>query len=261
MRISFFEEFPVPKNLEKIKLLQKPTKIYLAAPSVRKFLEIKEIVKKQREGEKVKEIIYWPTLERKEGYWISPFSERKALQRIFQELNKSQKTQGKKIPVMLDLELPTTRNPFLYFTQSLFFFANKKLILSFIQNYAGEVYLAEYYPEEKKSEKILEILGLHFSPMKANKQIKIIKMLYHSSHHFSKHSMHAKMQRGMQEYGDDFLAGLGVLASGLGSEPLISPQQLYEDLACAQQTRVQEVILFRLGGLHRKYVKVLEKFV
>ena len=145
--------------------------------------------------------------------------------------------------------------------RSPFFFANKKLISSLIQNYTGEVYLAEYYPEEKKSEKILEILGLHFSPVKINKKIKIIKMMYHSSHHFSKHSMHTKMQRGVEEYKENFLAGLGIIASGLGSEPLISPKQLSEDLACAQQAGVQEVILFRLGGLQKKYVKVLEKFV
>ncbi len=248
MQISFFEEFPTSKNLEKLKFIGWPTKLYLAANNVKEFEKLKHQYKKYT---LVKEWIYWPVLEKKEGYWISPFSHRKALQRIFQEL------QGKIIPLMLDLEFPTTQNPFLYFTQALFFFANKKLIASFIENYPGQLYLAEYYPEGKKQERLLEKLGLHFS----SKKVKIIKMMYHSSHHFSRNFMRKKTQQGLQEHGKNFLLGLGILAPGMGSEPLISPQQLEEDLTLAEEVGVREVILFRLGGLQRKYLKVLEKMV
>ena len=146
MIISFFEEFPTGRNLSTLKFISWPTKLYIAAESVPKF---KKIVSKIK-SKKVQEYIYWPIHKRKEGYWISPFSERKALLRIFKEL------EGKNIPVMLDLELPTTQNLLLYITPSLHFWSNKRLIQTFIRNYQGNIYLAEYYPEGKRSEMMLK---------------------------------------------------------------------------------------------------------
>src|SRR3989344_5728570 len=107
MDISFFEEFPTSQNLDKLRVVSWPVKLYVAAKSVQEFKEITSKIKRST----VKEYIYWPILENEEGYWISPFSEQNALLRIFSELK------GKDIPVMLDLELPTTKNIFLYVTE------------------------------------------------------------------------------------------------------------------------------------------------
>ncbi|MEK6845663.1 MAG: hypothetical protein AABY26_02800, partial [Nanoarchaeota archaeon] len=170
MQISFFEEFPILSNFSKLKLVTWPTKLYVGAKSVAEFNRIKSTIKSKQ----VKEIIYWPLLEKKEGYWISPFSRRKALLRILGEL------QFQKIPVMLDLELPTIQNPWLYITQKINFFRNKRLIRKFIENYAEDVYLAEYYPEGKWKESLMRFMGLHYSLPK----VKVIKMVYHSLHHF-----------------------------------------------------------------------------
>ncbi len=247
MIISFFEEFPNGRNLQKASLLSSPAKLYLAAGSVREFKRITSKIKNKR----IQEFIYWPLLARKEGYWISPFSERKALLRIFKELEKEH------IPVMLDLELPTTQNPWLYFTQSGNFWANKRLIQRFIHNYQGEIYLAEYYPEGKRSERLLTLLGLHY----ASPKVKVIKMLYRSMHHFSDDFLHKELQRGRKEYGTRFIPSFGVIAPGImGNEPVLSPAQLEKDLQIAKEEGMKEVIVFRLGGLDKKYVKVVEKF-
>ena len=140
-KISFFEEFPDQDILDEIKLINFNTTIYVAAHNLSEFQRYeKEFKQKNRH---IKKVVYWPILEKKEGYWISPFSNRKALERIFSEL------EGKKVPVMLDLELPTTRNPLLYITQLGNFRRNKKLISDFIQNYSGEIYTAEYFPRWK----------------------------------------------------------------------------------------------------------------
>lgn len=111
MIISFFEEFPTRKNLEKLNRVGWDTKIYVAARDLREFDKIKKSIRNKR----VKDVIYWPVLEKSEGYWISPFAQRSALKRIFNELK------GTKTAVMLDLELPTTKNPKLYLTQFLNF--------------------------------------------------------------------------------------------------------------------------------------------
>ncbi len=247
MIISFFEEFPEPQHIRKVSLLSSPAKLYLAADSVQKFKRITSRIKNKR----IKQFIYWPLLQRKEGYWISPFSERKALLRIFKELERET------IPVMLDLELPTTRNPILYLTQSVYFWSNKRLIQRFIRNYQGEIYLAEYYPEGKRSERVLQSLGLHYP----NKKVKIIKMFYRSMHHFSDDFLRKELQRGRKEYDSHFIPSFGVIAPGvMGNEPVLSPEQLERDLQIAKKTGIKEVILFRLGGLDKKYAKTIRKF-
>src|SRR3989338_2361037 len=158
MIISFFEEFQTKKNLAKLSFINFPTKLYLAARSMKEFNVIKSSIKHKY----VQEIIYWPILEKKEGYWISPFSNRQALKRIFHEV--------KDVPIMLDLELPTTQNPWLYLTQFYDFFSNKRLIQKFINGYNNDVYLAEYYPCGKIKERILQWLGLHYQTSKGHKR-------------------------------------------------------------------------------------------
>src|SRR3989338_4984631 len=98
MLISFFEEFPIPENLAKLDLVTWKTKLYLAASGLTTFKLLQQQIDPKKN---ILETIYWPVLKKKEGYWISPFSQRKALQNIFDELKKEV------VPVMLDLELPT----------------------------------------------------------------------------------------------------------------------------------------------------------
>ena len=247
MVLSFFEEFPTKSSLDRINLIPWPTKLYLAAQNIPKFNSIRSGIKNKN----VKECIYWPILSRTEGYWISPFSEQRALARIFGELD------GKKIPIMLDLELPTRQNPWLYCTQRIHFWDNKRLIADFIRNYAGEVYLAEYYPEGKWKEKVLGCLGLHY----VSPKVKVIKMMYHSLHHFNESFVREELKRGKQEFGNNFMVALGTIAPGIhGNEPVLSAAQLEQDLRLCKESGIKEVIIFRLGGLNKNYLKVLQSY-
>ncbi len=257
MLISFFEEFPTTENMRKLKYLSFPTKIYLAAHSLSEFEQIKQSYQKKH-YKNIIEWIYWPILDKKEGYWLSPFSNRKALQRIFQEVQHHTNPPSRSsTPLMLDLELPTRHNPLLYLTQSWYFLLNKHLITNFIKNYKGKIYLAEYYPENAIQEHILQILGLHYPSPNAS----IIKMIYHSLHPFTKKFVRTQLQRGKTAWGPRFLIGLGTIAKGInGTEKILSLAQLQNDLNLAKQEGISEVIIFRLGGLNKKYVKVLEKF-
>lgn len=252
MIISFFEEFPTSANLEKLKLISFPSKLYLASPSLKEFLELKKkINQRYNQKNKIKEFIYWPVLTRKEGYWISPFSSRTALNRILIELK------DQTLAVMLDLELPTTQNPILYLTQFFNFHQNKKLIKDFILDYRGTIYLAEYYPEGKNKERILQYLGLHYS----NPKLKIIKMIYHSLHRFiNQEFLEKEFKRGVKEYGKNYLIALGTIAPGIhGTELKISLEQLEQDLKTAQKCRIKEAVLYRLSGLNQKYLQAIRK--
>jgi hypothetical protein len=243
MKVSFFEEYPTKENLGRLKHLRWPSKLYVAAKNLKEFENIRTKVPT------TVQLVYWPVLNKNEGYWISPFSKRSALIRIFKEL------EGKKVPVMLDLELPTRHNPLLYVSQLPNFSRNKNLIQGFITNYKGEVYTAEYYPSGRK-ERLLQFFGFHY------KGSKVIKMLYHSLHEFDKSFVQNQMKNGVQEFGDDYLVGLGTIATGVqGDEPVLSGEQLKQDLILARNAGVQEAIIFRLGGLTEKYTKVIEKLL
>lgn len=244
MIISFFEEFPTRANLSKLKLVKWPTKLYIAAKSLKEFNKIKSSIKNRH----VKEVVYWPILSKKEGYWISPFSEMKALLRVLGEVD---------VPVMIDAELPTTRNPVLYFTQLFNFLSNRKLIRKFVSSH-HDVYIAEYYPTGKFKESVMSFLGLHFDLNRFNS--KVIKMVYHSMHSFDREFIVQKLKEGRSEFGSRFIVGYGVIAQGVADESMLSVEQLEEDLRIAKAAGLKEVILFRLGGLNKKYCSVLEKF-
>lgn len=247
MSISFFEEFPTKKNLAKLNLITFPIKLYLAAPSKAEFLKLKSRLKSSQ----IQEVIYWPLLKKSEGYWISPFSNRSALSRIFEELN------GSNLPVMLDLELPTNQNPLLYLTQLLNFFRNKRLITTFIKEYFGPVYCAEYYPQKPSEQFWLTALGLNYQI----KKIKVIKMLYHSLHNFSDDFLNEELSRGRRDLGDNFLVAYGTITTGIsGREPLLSLPRLKKDLELAKKAGIKEVIIFRLGGLTLSTARLLKQF-
>ncbi|MBI4152053.1 hypothetical protein HY496_03710 [Candidatus Woesearchaeota archaeon] len=248
MRISFFEEFPTPENIGKLDLVKWKTKLYVASPGFAAFQRLQEQL---RSRGNILETIYWPVLKKKEGYWISPFSQRKALHRIFHELEKQV------VPVMLDLELPTTRHPSLFCTEFLHFSANKKMISEFINLYYGEIYLAEYHPLDTTRKKKLEWVGLHYPHPK----VKVVKMFYHSLHPFTDHFLREQWESGRLELGQKYIPALGTIAPGIhGTEPLLSLEQLKQDLIIAREQKIKEIIIFRLGGLTKEYARLLARF-
>jgi len=247
MQISFFEEFPTVENLNKLKLVRFPIKLYVAAHSYNEFLKLKKKIRDYKTG-KIREIIYWAVFSKQEGYWISPFTKREALLRVFGELGRNDDS------VMLDLELPTTKNLSLYVTQLFNFFRNKKLIRDFIGNYKGEIYTAEYFPTGWLKLKLMKFLGLHFEG------VKVIKMLYHSMLKLGDRFFRMELRKGQELFGSNYLAGFGTIAKGImGWEPILDPGQLEKDLQTAKEVGVKEIVIFRLGGLNKEYVQLLQK--
>jgi hypothetical protein len=244
MQISFFEEFPTKKDLGMIKFVNFPTKLYIGARNLKEFDKVKV------KSKFVKENIYWPILSQKEGYWFSPFSQRKALKRTFKELSKSN------VAIMWDAELPTKQNPFLYITQLPFFFSNRKLIRNFISK-RKDIYTAEYFPSSNFSERLFSFLGLNFR----SKNHKPIRMIYSSMHDFGETLIRSEIQSAKRLYGKRLCVALGTLTHCiLGTEPSISLEKLERDLQICKEEGVKEVILFRLGGMNKEYQKLLKRY-
>jgi hypothetical protein len=257
MKISFYEEFPTRENLEKLRLIDFPTQLYVAAHSLREFYSIRDKIKK---NQFVEDVGYWLVLSKEEGYWLSPFCRREALARTINEL----KGNKKELTVMWDAELPFMR-PHLFITQLPGFFAKRRLIRDFIKNsqkYKIKIVTSEYAAPRHIGETFLRILGVKFG-IKEYKHKKII-MFYSSMFKTKtlKRFITLYVRREKKRYGERVSVALGTIDIGiLGDEPILSPQQLDRDLALMKKIGIEEVVIFRLGGLNEEYIKVIKKYL
>ena len=157
MIINFFEEFPTKENLAKLQLVDWPCTVYVAAKSLSQFEKIKSSISKKN----IK-LGYWPILEKKEGYWLSPFSSSKAVKRVVNEINNYKKP----IKIMWDAELPF-RHPWLFLRIDNFI-RNKPRIKSFFKSNGKNILTSEYPIKNKLAELIFKALGVYFSTKKYN---------------------------------------------------------------------------------------------
>lgn len=247
MRISFFEEYPNSDTLSKLDLVRFPTKLYLAEYSLEGCKQYKNDLQKKHRN--VKEVIWWPILNIHEGYWLSPWTKRRALLRTFHSLL------NERIPILWDAEFPKNRK--LIFTQFFKHFKNRKLIRAFFRKYGGEIFTAEYFLAGKFMKSILKYSCLLFDTNKY-RNVTTIKMMYTSMHPWLTENF---IRKEIKSYKNKFFIGLGVIAKGMkGNEPIISPKQLERDLTICRDLDVKEVVIYRLGGLKKEYLKVINKF-
>ena len=88
-----------------------------------------------------------------------------------------------------------------------------------------------------------------------------MRMAYSSLHDFGTFLMNDEIKKGKQEFKDNFIVAYGTLASGEdGQHREISLKLLKRDLDLAKKHNVNEVVLYRLGGLNKKYIKKLKKY-
>ena len=240
MKISFFEEFPSFKNLRKLVLINFPTSLYLASSSREKW----EYWKKIALGfKKDLEIIWWPLLKIEEGYWFSPFSSLKGMMRIASQIREEK--------IFLDLELPLL-SPLRLMDFS-HFWTSKSFLTRFIEEKGEKLILGEIplFPE-----KIRTLLGLSFP----GKSQKICYLLYSTLLPFW--VIKREMEKGIKKFGENFIVGVGCLGKGITHlEREITFRELDRVLKLAKSIGVREVIIYRLGGIGKETVKLLEKFL
>ena len=247
MRVDFFEEFPTKENLDKLKFVTWPSTIYVACKSVKEF---RSIVKGH--GKKGLKFSWWPILEKKEGYWLSPFSSHYAVKRVIDDAIKN------KVDVMWDAELPF-RHPWLFFRWDNFV-RNKRAFEKFFSEYGSKIISAEYPMKNQFVHWWLTFMGVSFSPKKYGNS-KIV-MYYTSMHKSVKSLLLYGVNKMHGEFGSKLHVGLGTIATGiLGDEPILSVSDLERDLEEMKKIGVSRVCMFRLGGMNLKYSRVLKKYV
>jgi hypothetical protein len=255
LSVTFIEEFANRKNLNKLNLIKKRTRVQIAARSLSEFYKLRNYIKKIK---KDVEFVYWPLLSISEGYWFSPFADYKAIRRIFSELE-NRKEKGK-IWIRLDLEFPRSRliNISRNFIHS---FKNKRIITEFVVNAKKNnigIITAEY---AYAPESLLEILGLAYNTKTyGNHKLKMMFKKPIGKRFFLK-LLKRKIRRYIQKYRDNLIIETGLTARGVSPfEWIATPEEIKSYIEIAREEGVKQVLIFRLGGLNKDYLDALEGF-
>lgn len=256
MHINFFEEYPTIENLEKAKLIDFNSTIFIAAHSLREFYEYK---KNLLDINNKLEVAYWPILPR--TYWISPFSYTSDLKKLFKELKQNKE----KLTVLIDLELPILKNKFLFIRNFLSFFKNKKIIGKFLKEaplYNLNITTSEYPPFGYFVLRIYRILGISFDNQKYGNTSCVMYYTSMISNKYIFKKITKTLVKIKKQKNKNLELGLGTIAIGvLGNEPILSPENLVRDISLAKDNNFKSVTIFRLGGFNEEYYKAIKSFI
>lgn len=247
MRVNFFEEYPEDGELERASLIDFPSTIFIAADSVAAYRRHRDELASINPDV---ESAYWPLLG--ESYWVSPFADGDELAALFEA------THDLEDPVLLDLELPVKR-PRQFLRNGTDFFRNRRIIREFIEEADTEIVTAEY-PPLPVVDRLFEPLGIAYD---ATDLGHVRCPMYYTS----------ILPEGLvEQVGDTVTAmaradgrvivGLGTIATGVfDDEPILPPAGLERDLERMADAGIDEVGIFRLGGLDDAYYEVIQQFV
>ena len=241
MKIDFYEEFPTDENLKKLKLIDFPTRIFVAAKSLDEFKKLEKRIKKIN---KKVECAYWPII--RNSYWISPFSNTKDLIDLFKELEACDNH------LLIDLEFPLNKK--IIFKNLFSWRKNKKIIRRFLEKNKARVTTAQF-PSPLISW-FIRLVGLDYD-------VKVEKSLMWYSSIISK-SINERIKRYLIRLKNksDYSVSLGTIAFGVfGDEPILSPEDLERDLMFVKRAGFEKIVIFRLGGLNEKYMDIIKKFI
>lgn len=237
MKIGFFEEFPYKIDFQKLQLLNFKPSLYIASRNYQGFNKIK--------GNLIDfETVWWVTLSYLNGYWISPFTPKKSLMNMFEEIKNVDNK------VMLDIEYPNL-TPWLFITQMFKKESNKKIICKLLEEQRDKVVLCED-TGNNICEVDTERIWMFYTSMVIGTSRR-------------KNSLLKKFcNEGLRNWGEKFKIGLGCIGRGiLKVEPQLSVMELKRNLYTAHECGVKEAIIYRLGGVleDRRICEKLNKLV
>ena len=240
--------------MAKLNLIDWSSTVFVACSS---FANFENIINKYSKRYPNITFGWWPTAP--DSYYVSGFSNPASIDYFFSEI--TQKTQNTGIPVLLDLELPRSKITFLKNILNLR--KNRKKIYQFTAESFEKglvIYTAEIPVFGGLASMLLRMFGI--TPPPDKKHIRI-SMCYSSmlEKYFGRIIL-GKIKNYEKKlslkYGNISL-GLGTIAVGiLGSEPILSPERIREDLKWAKESKAKEVFIFRLGGLDDSYISAIK---
>jgi hypothetical protein len=245
VRVGLYEEFPNPWRLARLRLIDFPVTLAIAAPSRQAFLELRVAI--LREFPQVREVYFWPLLGYEEGYYPGPWSNVEAVRRVAAE--------SEDLPVLWDLELPLgkVRPSFKNWLR------NRAFLDGWLRQRAQPVHIWRTYRSMGLDPLFLRLAGLHFDPLRYP-AVSLHLDLYAKGAGAPPEQVGQIMRCGVERYGQRFIPSLGVLNDGEGPQHVfVPPETLRRDLRLAREAGVSEVWLFGVNGLNEDYLEVLRE--
>jgi hypothetical protein len=243
VRIGLYEEFPNPWRLSRLRLIDFPVTLAVAAPSHAAFIELRAAI--MHDFPQVREVYFWPLLSYDEGYYPGTWSNAAAVERAAADADG--------LPVLWDLELPLgkTRPSFTGWLR------NRAFLDRWLRSRSQPVHIWRSYHTMGLDPLFLRLAGLHFDPLNYP-AVSLHLDLYARGDGLPQAQMARILRCGVERYGARFIPSLGVLNDGEGPEQgFVPPATLRRNLELARAAGVAQVWLFGVNGLNAEYLEAI----
>lgn len=252
VRVGVYEEFPNPWRLAKLRQVDFPVDLAVAARSRAEFLALRKNI--QREYPQVKTVYFWPLLSREEGYYPGTWSDAAAVRRA------AEAVEG--LPVLWDLELPLRlmRGETSMTELSVRgWWRNRMFLDAWLRQRAESTHIWRSNTSMGLDPLFLRLIGMHFDPLDYP-PVSLHLDLYMRGDGLPRDEVLRILRCGVARYGERFIPSFGVLNDGEGSdEVFVSAATLRRNLELARAAGVTEVWLFGVNGLNDTTLPIIRE--
>jgi hypothetical protein len=245
VRVGLYEEFPAPWRLERLRYVDFPVDLAIAAPSREVFLALRDAIRHSYPH--VREVYFWPLLKPEEGYYPGTWSHAAGLRRVAHE--------AEGLPTLWDLEMP----PDLKHPSIRSWPQNRAFFDGWLRSRAEPVHLWRSHASMGLDPLFLRMAGMHFDPGDYP-AVSLHLDLYEKGTGMPAEQMQQMLRCGVERYGPRFIPALGVLDDGHGKPgQFIHFETLRRDVQLARAAGVSELWLFSVNGLTPSVVQMLHE--
>jgi len=243
VRIGLYEEFPSSDRLDKLRQVDFPVSLAVAAPSRAQFLQLRDTIR--RDDPQVRDVLFWPLLTLDEGYYPGAWSDATAVRRAAREADG--------VPVLWDLELP--RSPARPSLRD--WWANRTFLDAWFRQRTEPTHVWRSMTAMGLDSALLRASALQFDPLRY-RRVSMHLDLYATGGGLPDPVLRRVLRCGVERYGDRFIPSLGVLNDGQAAADVFVPTAtLQRYLRAARQAGVGEVWLFGANGLTGDVIRTL----
>jgi hypothetical protein len=248
VRVGLYEEFPNPWRLAKLRQIDFPVTLAVAARSRDEFTRLRETI--LRTYPQVRDVYFWPLLEQEEGYYPGTWSKPEGIRRISAEATD--------LPLLWDLEMPRGISDLraLSFGQ---WWENRALLDTLFARHQAPVHVWRTHTSMGLDPLFLRLIGMHADPHDYQ-SVRLHLDLYTTGSGQEAGELARVLRCGVERYGERFIPSLGVLNDNEGPPEVFVPTAtLRRNLEIARAAGASEVWLFGVNGLDQENLAALRE--
>jgi hypothetical protein len=244
VRVGLYEEFPVPWRLEKLRQVDFPVSLAVAATSRSEFMNLQAGIRQAYPL--VQTIYFWPLLAVAQGYYPGTWSDAAGVRQV--------STEADGLPVLWDLEMPKGKVALSYGD----WWQNRTFFADWLRQRSAPVAFWRSNTSMGLDPVFLRLVSMHFDPGDYS-DVWLHLDLYTTGAGRPRDEMARILRCGVERYGDHFIPAFGALNDGEGpAGNFVPPTTLKRDLELAREAGVAEVWLFGVNGLNADYLAAVK---